>query len=156
MSSIRTIPGHWFRQLCAAFCGEHQRAREIAEHALALPLSPSALQWAYHSAIRFMGGDYEGAVQAAVSAGSSIPSVPGYKSAALLHMGDREAAATELQRYLDGCRARWVGEEPASDENIIRWFLSMFPIKRPEDWQRLRDGLVGAGAPVEGLAHHSW
>jgi DNA-binding SARP family transcriptional activator/TolB-like protein len=142
--------------MCLAFCGEHQRAREIAEHALALPLSPSALQWAYHSAIRFMGGDYEGAVQAAVSAGSSIPSVPGYKSAALLHMGDREAAVTELQRYLDGCRARWVGEEPASDENIIRWFLSMFPIKRPEDWRRLRDGLVGAGASVEGLAHHSW
>jgi hypothetical protein len=49
-----------------------------------------------------------------------------------------------------------VGEQPASDENITRWFLQMFPIKRPEDWARLCDGIAAAGAPVHGLAHHAW
>jgi hypothetical protein len=29
----------------------------------------------------------------------------------------------------------------------------MFPIKHSADWERLRDGLAGAGAPVCGLAH---
>jgi DNA-binding SARP family transcriptional activator/TolB-like protein len=142
--------------MCLAFCGEHQRAREIAEHALALPLSPSPLQWVYHSAIRFLGGDYEGAAQAGVFAGDFNPTVPGYRAAALFYLGDSAAGAAELRRYLDICRMRWGRERSATDADIVRWFLTMFPIKRPEDWQRLRDGLAGVGAPVEDLAHHVW
>jgi DNA-binding SARP family transcriptional activator/TolB-like protein len=142
--------------LCFAFCGQYEYAREIAEHALRLPLAPSPLQWAYHQAIRFMCGDYSGVIQAAEAGGDVTPSAPGYKVSALFHLGDPERAAAELQRFIDVIRARWVGQEPPSDANIIRWFLTMFPIKSAEDWQRLRDGMAGAGAPVEGLAHDEW
>jgi tetratricopeptide (TPR) repeat protein len=140
---------------CFAFCGAYSRAREIAEHTLRLPLTPSPLQWAYHVAIRFMLGDYEGTIGAAAAAGD-ISHVPGYKASALWHLGDRDRARLELERYMSLILERWVGNEPASDINIARWFLHMFPIKHPGDWQRLRDGLAGAGAPVEGLAHHQW
>jgi DNA-binding SARP family transcriptional activator len=141
---------------CFAACGQFQRATELAEHTLQLPLAPSPLQWSYHCAIRFIVGDYRECVRAAVAAGEVSLSALGYKVAALVHLGDRQTAATELQRYLQTVRNRWVGTEPASDTNITRWLLHMAPIKRPEDWQRLRDGVAGAGAPVEGLAHDQW
>ena len=137
---------------CFAVCGQQERAKEIAEHALRLPLAPSPLQWAYHVSIRFMLGDYEGVVQAALAAGG-VSYVPGYKASALFHLGDRAGAAAELQRYMNLVRSRWVGDQPPTDTNIMRWLLTMIPIKQPEDWQRVRDGLAGAGAPVEGLAH---
>jgi tetratricopeptide (TPR) repeat protein len=140
---------------CFAFCGQYDRARRIAEHALRLPLAPSPLQWAYHVVIRFMCGDYEGTVQAANAAGD-ITYVPGYKVSALFQLGDRGRAASENRYFLEGIRRRWVGAEPASDAEITRWFLTMFPIKEADDWERLRDGLAGAGAPVSGLAHEQW
>lgn len=140
---------------CFAICGEYARAQEIADHVLRLPLAPSPLQWAYHVSIRFMAGDYAGAVQAANAAGD-LSYVPGYKASALFHLGDRAGAAAELQRFIDITRKKWVGFDPPTDANITRWLLTMVPIRRAEDWQRVRDGLAGAGAPVEGLAHHQW
>jgi DNA-binding SARP family transcriptional activator/TolB-like protein len=134
--------------MCFAFCGATERARELAADALRLPLTPSPLQWAYHTAIRFLGGDYEGCVQAARLAGESMPTSPGYMVSALFHLGQTDAASVELQRFLGVIRGRWVGQEPASDANIARWFLHMFPIRQVVDWERLRNGLVGAGAPV--------
>jgi tetratricopeptide (TPR) repeat protein len=140
---------------CFAICGEYARAQEIADHVLRLPLAPSPLQWAYHVSIRFMAGDYPGAVEAANAAGD-LSYVPGYKASALFHLGDRAGAAAELQRFIDITRKKWVGVDPPTDANITRWLLTMVPIRRAEDWQRVRDGLAGAGAPVEGLAHHQW
>jgi len=140
---------------CFAVCGETGRAQEIAAHALQLPLAPSPLQWAYHVSIRFMACDYEGAVRAAMAAGD-VSYVPGYKAAALYHLGDRATATTELRRYTDLIRSRWVGEHPSTEANIMRWLLTMIPIKRPEDWRRVRDGLAGAGACVDGLTHDRW
>lgn len=140
---------------CLAVCGEYERANEMAQHALQLPLAPSSLQWAYHVSIRFMSGDYRGAIQAANAAGD-LSYVPAYKASALYHLGERTAAADEFKRFIDITRKRWVGTDPATDANITRWLLTMIPIRRPEDWQRVRDGLAGAGAPVQGLAHHQW
>jgi hypothetical protein len=100
--------------------------------------------------------DYEGAVHAANAAGDANLTALGYWAPALFHMGDREGAAVALNRFFEAVRRRWVGTEPASDANITRWFLHLAPIKRSDDWLRLRDGLAGAGAPVEGLAHDSW
>lgn len=141
---------------CFAFCGVFDRAREIAESALQLPLAPSPLQWAYHVAIRFMESDYAGCLAAAELAGDVNPNVPGYRAAALFHIGQREAARRALQHFFQVVRRRWVGAEPASEADITRWFLHMFPIRRLEDWTRLRDGLAGAGAPVARLNHHQW
>lgn len=142
---------------CLAFCGEYAKASESAEHALRLPLAPSPLQWSYHTAIRFMIGDYRRCIEAADAAGDTVnPNVPGWKVAALSHTDDRAAAKDELQRFFSLTRKRWVGKEPASDEVITRWLLHLFPIRRPDDWERFRDGLAEAGAPVGDFAHHQW
>jgi DNA-binding SARP family transcriptional activator/TolB-like protein len=138
---------------CLAFLGERQKAHALVDEAIALPVSPSPVQWSYCSSIRFLEGDYPGCISAAQSAGDANPNVPGYKAAALYHAGEPEAARDEFKRFCEVTRKRWVGDEPATDEAITRWFLTMFPIRQEQDWQRLRDGLAGAGAPVHGLAH---
>ena len=135
--------------MCSAFCGATERARELAEYALRLPLIPSPLQWAYHAAIRFIRGDDSGCVEAARLAGELMPTSRGYLAAALFHLGHKSAATEELRAFFRVFRARWVGQEPASDENITRWFLNIFPIRHAKDWERLRDGLAGAGAPIQ-------
>ena len=137
---------------CLAVCGEHDQAAKMAEHALQLPLTPSPLQWAYHVAIRFLAGDFRGAIRAADAAGD-FSYLAVYKVAALFHLGEHTAAADELQRYVKLIRARWSGTEPASDTNIARWLLTMIPIRRRGDWQLIRDGLAGAGAVVQGITH---
>jgi DNA-binding SARP family transcriptional activator/TolB-like protein len=143
---------------CYAFCGQHKEAADILDSTLRgnATFAPSALQWAYHTAVRFMIEDYEGCVAAADFAGDLNANVPGFKAAALWHLGRREQAATELNRFVTIVRDRWCMTEPATPAAITRWFLQLFPIAKPESWARLRDGIAGAGAPVHGLEHHQW
>jgi DNA-binding SARP family transcriptional activator len=142
---------------CLAFCAEYAKASEIAARVLQLPMAPSAMQWSYQTAIRFIVGDYAGCVDAAAAAGDHInPNVPAWRTAALYHLGDVKAAAAELEKFYELTRRRWTGQVPASEEMITRWLLQMFPIRRKDDWARLRDGLAGAGAPVGNMAHHAW
>ena len=143
---------------CYAFCGYDKEAAEIVDSMLErkATVAPSALQWAYHTAVRFMIGDYEGCVAAADFAGDLNPNVPGWKAAALYHLGHKEKAAAELEHFYTVARTRWSVQEPATPAAMTRWFLHLFPIARPESWERLRAGIAGAGAPTDGLFHHQW
>jgi DNA-binding SARP family transcriptional activator/TolB-like protein len=143
---------------CYAFCGHNKQATDILDSMLRqnAAIAPNALQWAYHTAVRFMTADYETCVTAADFAGDLNSNVPGFKAAALYHLGREEQAAAELDRFFAIVRSRWCVEEPATPAAITRWFLQLFPIAKPENWERLRDGMAGAGAPVDGLVHHQW
>lgn len=141
---------------CYAFCGYDKEAAEIVDAMLQRKATIVPLQWAYHTAVRFMIGDYEGCVAAADFAGDLNPNVPGWKTAALYHLGRKEQAAAELERFFAVVRARWSVQEAATPAAMARWLLHLFPIARPESWERLRAGLAGAGAPTDGLSHHQW
>jgi DNA-binding SARP family transcriptional activator len=142
---------------CYAFCGRIREALDVIDGMQRnTSLALSRLQWAYHTAIRFMAGDYEGCATAADFAGDLNPNVPGFRAAALYHLGQQNAARAELSRFFAVARQRWSTQEPATPESITRWFLYMFPIAQAEKWACLRDGIAGAGAPVDGLAHHQW
>jgi DNA-binding SARP family transcriptional activator len=142
--------------MCFAFCGNKQVAQEMARRVLELPISPSPLQWWYHAAIRFLCADYSGCVLAADLAQDASPNVAGFKVAALSHLGCCEAAARELNLFLERTRSRWFGQNAPSDEQIVLWFLHLFPIRNAHDWLRLRDGLAGAGAPVGAIEQNQW
>lgn len=143
---------------CYAFCGRNKEAIDIIDTARRRnsSVAPSALQWAYQVAIRFMVGDYENCVTAADLAGDLNPNVPGFKTAALYHLGRKDQARAELERFFAMLAGRWSVDEPATPATMTRWFLQMFPISTPQAWERLRDGISGAGAPVSGLAYHEW
>jgi DNA-binding SARP family transcriptional activator len=143
---------------CYAFCGRHKEAVDIIDSTMRQnsAVAPGPLQWAYHTAIRFMAEDFAGCVSAADFAGDLNANVPGFKTAALYHLGRKDEARAELARFFSILRSRWTVDVPATPAAMTRWFLQLFPIAHPESWERLRDGIAGAGAPVEGLAHNQW
>jgi class 3 adenylate cyclase/DNA-binding SARP family transcriptional activator len=124
-----------------AFMGRIDLARKLLDHATALtPLLP-AYQWSHIAIIRFLSGDYAGAVEAADRSQNVIIDTPGWKAAALgklERVEEREAALEQLVRAVN---AAWAGPPNPSRENIIAWFLGAFPIRHDGDRQNLAGSL---------------
>jgi len=144
----------WTLVSCAhyhAFCGSMEKARLQAGQSLSLSLAPSNLEWSYHGIIRFLCGDYTGAVEACDRARDITKTLPAWRAAALFHLGEKETAREAANRFLNGIRSFWVGSSAPTDETITRWALQAHPISVRTRWETLRDGLRGAGLPVGGI-----
>jgi DNA-binding SARP family transcriptional activator/TolB-like protein len=137
------------------FCGSTEQARLRADQSLALSPVPSSLEWGYHGIIRFLCGDYAGALEAFGRAQGIIKTLPAFRAAALFHLGEPVMAGEEAQRFLNGIRSFWVGSSAPTDETVTRWLLQAHPISTRSRWEALRDGLRGAGLPVEGVTQLS-
>ena len=131
-----------------AFCDEIDLAHRLAEQALDVGLGASRLHWGYQTCVRFLEEDYERAIESADLAQDMMLGLPAWKAAALYHLGRQAEARKEGARFLDLVRSRWEGSEPPTDSNIMQWFMHLYPIRRRHQWERLRDGLAGAGVPV--------
>jgi tetratricopeptide (TPR) repeat protein len=140
---------------CCVFCGSIEQARLRAEQSLALSPAPSYLGWGYHGIIRVLCGEYAGALEAIDRAEGVIKTLPAWRAAALFHLGQSDTAREEAQRFLNGIRSFWVGSSAPTDEAVVRWALQAHPISVSARWEVLRDGLRGAGLPVEGIAQLS-
>jgi transcriptional regulator with XRE-family HTH domain len=148
----------WILLSCAhycAFCGSIEQARLRAEQSLALSPIPSHLEWAYHAIIRFLCGDYAGALDAFSRAQWVAKTLPAWRAAALFYLGEPVTAREEAQRFLNGIRLFWVGSSAPTDKTVARWVLQSHPIGVRKRWEILRDGLRGAGLPVEGITQLS-
>jgi DNA-binding SARP family transcriptional activator len=148
----------WTLLSCAqysAFCGSIEQAWLRADQSLALSPAPSYLEWGYHCAIRFLCGDYAGSLTAFDRAHNAIHILPAWRAAALFHLGQPALAREEAQRFLNGIRSFWVGLSAPTDEAVVRWALQAHPISVRARWEALRDGLRGAGLPVEGIVQLS-
>ena len=148
----------WTLLSCAhydAFCGSSEQARRRADMSLSLSPLPSYLEWSYHGIIRFMCGDYAGAVEACDRASNVVKILPAWRAAALFHLGRASMAREEADRFLNGIRSFWVGPEPPTDDALARWVLQAHPISMRSRWEALRDGLGGAGLPVDGIVQLS-
>jgi DNA-binding SARP family transcriptional activator len=139
-----------------AYCGALERARRSADQALELSLIPSPSHWAYQVGTRFLCGDYDGCINAAERAAGNTVNLSGWKASALYHVGRRDEAVEETRQFIQRMQSQWFGSEPPTQQAVTRWFLHLFPIKEQEGWERLRDGLAGAGAPVAAIRHHEW
>lgn len=139
-----------------AFCGRFDRAAALASEAFELSLAPSAILWGYRTIIQFLCGNYSEALDAAERANDIIKTLPAWKAAALYHLGRREESIREAERFHNSVRSAWFGTSPPTDSAVARWLLHAHPIRRSEDWERLRDGIHGAGVPVDGIRHHDW
>jgi DNA-binding SARP family transcriptional activator/TolB-like protein len=145
----------WTLLSCArycAFCGSIEQAQLRASQSLALSLAPSNLEWAYHGTIRFLCGDYAGALAACDRAHSATHLLPAWRAAALFRLGEPVMAQEEAQRLLNGIRSFWVGSSAPTDEAVVCWALQAHPINIRSRWETLRDGLHGAGLPVGDIA----
>jgi DNA-binding SARP family transcriptional activator/TolB-like protein len=138
-----------------AFCGSIEQAWLRAGQSLALSPAPSTLEWGYHGIIRVLCGDYAGALEAIDRAEGVIKTLPAWRAAGLYYLGEQDAAKEQAQRFLNGIRSFWVGSDAPTDETIVRWLLQAHPINKRSRWEVLRNGLRGAGLPVEGIVQLS-
>jgi hypothetical protein len=138
-----------------AFCGSIEQARLRADQSLAVSLAPSYLEWAYHTTIRFLCGDYAGVLEASDRAHDVIRILPAWRTAALFYLGQPAKAREEAERFVNGIRSFWAGSSVPTDEAVVRWALQAHPISVSARWEALRDGLRGAGLPVEGIVQLS-
>lgn len=139
-----------------AFCGRFDRAKELASEASELSLAPTPHHLGYQAVIHFLCGNYLGALEATAHKNYITVIIPAWKAAALHHLGRHEESAREAELFLDGTRSAWFGKEPPTDIAIVRWLLHAYPIRYREDWERLRDGVFGAGLPVTGIEHNDF
>ncbi len=95
--------------LLLAFCGNPDRAVELAKQALDFAVAPTPTHWAYQVDIEFLRGNYQAAIEAAERAQDVLWGVPAWRAAALAHLGQIHAAAAEAQRFLARIRANWHG-----------------------------------------------
>ncbi|TIL65297.1 MAG: hypothetical protein E5Y77_22055 [Mesorhizobium sp.] len=127
-----------------AFTGRIEGARELARLALSLTPFVTPFQWEYLTGIRFIIGDYSGAVAAANMGAGSMHDTLMWKAAALALMGREDEARRAADEFLAGARAQWTGEPPG-DREIVEWVRCGPPIKETETRRRLEDGLKQAG-----------
>lgn len=139
-----------------AFTARPDKARQLVRHALNLAPHPSVTQWVYASTIFYATGDYRDSVMASERSGDAIWSNVAWRAAARFQLGEREPAREEMRRFFDGLRRQWEGEHPATEANMTRWLLHLYSIEHEETWERLRAGLAGAGAPVDGTRHGTY
>ncbi len=131
-----------------AFTGRTERASELARLALGFTPFITPFQWEYLTGIRFILGDYPGAVAAATKGANSMHDTFMWKASALALMGQEEEARRTANEFLAGVRAQWTGEPP-EDPEIVDWILCGPPIKERDTRKRLTDGLRLAGLPLD-------
>ena len=139
-----------------SFSGNHDQAAALAAQSLEMTLLPSQTHWGYQVTIAYLRGDEAATLDACDRAQDVIRTLPAWRAAALARLGRTAEAAQAAERYLRGIRAGWFAEAAPGDAEMVRWLLHLYPIRRAEEWTRLRDGLAAAGLPTEGARHGDW
>lgn len=130
--------------LGAAFGGDQARADTLAGRVLEERWTHAPSVWGYHATIRFLGGDYDGCVEAAANAGDSILNIPGWEAAAHFRRGRAGQAAAAWARFEAAARAHWAGEGEPTTERLLDWLKRSFPIRSHQTLKLLRENATGA------------
>ena len=139
-----------------AFTAKAEKARDLVGHSTRLVANPTPMHWVYVSTASYLNGDYNESISASRKSGDAVWSNVAWRAAALAQLGQVAKARAELRRFVDVLQPQWKGEEPASEQNMFRWLLHLYPIQYKAEWERLRAGLASAGAPVHGISHGVW
>ncbi|MEP2717126.1 BTAD domain-containing putative transcriptional regulator [Pseudophaeobacter sp.] len=135
------------RMSCAlgyGFLGDVKLAVEIAENAQELARSLPPFLWGYLLNIYYLDNQLDKAIRAGALAGHSITNLQGWQAAALWELGDTEAAGLAGREFAQCVRDSWSAETPASDTEIVNWFIQCFPLRQVAQSNRLRQGVAAA------------
>jgi DNA-binding SARP family transcriptional activator len=131
-----------------AYCGNVTAAKALVQRSLGLGLPPSTYHFAYQAVVSFLANDWPNSVRAHDASGNVLPDGLGWRAAALHWLGQKSEAREAARAFLDQVRQKWAGSDEPTDLRIATWFLHAFPIRDRAAWERLRDGIAGAGVPV--------
>lgn len=127
-----------------AFLGDRDRAGTLADRFNREGWTTSQSNWGYHANIRFLAGDLRGCVEASDSAGDGIINLPAWAAAAHALIGDETKAIECWTRFEAAARTHWSLETVPTTQDILNWFLSLFPIREQADRDRLAQGATRA------------
>jgi DNA-binding SARP family transcriptional activator len=139
-----------------AFCGRFSEASELSCLALDRALQPSRTHWGYQVSVAYLSGDYEGAVWASDLAMDTIKTLPAWRAAALYRLGRQDEARENAARFLATIRGAWCADGLPTEEAIMTWLLHLYPMRHRAEWERLREGLHGAGLALGTTQHGDW
>lgn len=109
--------------------------------------APPWSYWGFEANLRFLAGDYAGAVDSADRSGEIMLSIAGWKSAAMGMAGDPRAPA-EAEDFLARITDGWTTGPAPQPAEAIDWYVAIFPFARPAQRDHLREGLRRAGLPA--------
>ncbi|WP_417519777.1 BTAD domain-containing putative transcriptional regulator [Minwuia sp.] len=127
------------------FCGDHERAAQLAERALNMGLVASPLQWSYNVVIWFTCGDDQKAIKAFERSNGGFFGVEAWHTAALVRAGRSDEARQQYAQLIENIQARWTGPEPPTSDEAERWITQCFPIGDPATKSRFLEALSVAG-----------
>ncbi len=128
-----------------AFCEAPERARTLIDYLDRLGLALEPFHWSYLAAASFLMGNYDACILQSERAREISCDVPAWHAAALALSGRQDEARAVAGRFLALTRAQWTLPGTPSEAEVLGWILSCFPIRSPERWARLREGLQLAG-----------
>ncbi|WJS83861.1 BTAD domain-containing putative transcriptional regulator [Paracoccus sp. TOH] len=129
-----------------AFAGDLGKAADLAAETRRHAEVMEPFHQIYLAAVDYLCGDYAATARQCENRGGLMPTVGGWHSAALWRLGETEAAARRFDAYLADLRGQWHGQAEATDAQRLDWFLSVFPLRREEWRQELRETLEQASA----------
>lgn len=129
-----------------AFAGDLAKAGTLAAEARSHAEVMEPFHQIYLAAVDYLRGDHASTATQCEGRGALMPTVGGWHSAALWKLGRPEAAARRYHAYLAELRRQWHGPPQASDAELLDWFLSVFPLRREEWRQDLRQTLEQVAA----------
>lgn len=134
-----------------AFSGRTEIAATLSETALELAVTPIPMVWAYVGCVRYILGDYEGCVIAAVQAEDNVLVMTTWKIGALSKLGRRDEAVKATAELFGRIAAVWRGNTEPTSPNIINWLVQCFPIRYTAITEDLRRELTIAAAALPGV-----
>lgn len=131
--------------LGAAFSGELVLANDLARNFVSDGQSADRWLWGYYANIRFLTGDDDGCIEAALMCEDAIMNMQGWLAVAYWLKGDHDSAIAAWGRFIDIAERHWSGIAPPSPESILEWFLNAFPIRMGDARARLSSGARAVG-----------
>ena len=96
--------------------------------------------------LHYLRGEYDTALAyLKLGEARNPPQALALLAATLAQLGRTDEARKVTARVMEAFRARWSGPQAFTPERAAAWFLDEFPMRRPEDVERLVVGLRAAG-----------
>jgi tetratricopeptide (TPR) repeat protein len=132
--------------LASAFMGSHRQARQLCDRAFDICAIREPYFFGYRATIAFLACDYEDCLRSIEQVPDIFPDIAGWAAASHALLGHKVEAAQCAGRFVANMRERWAGQKPVSDRTLVKWFKTIFPLRRERDRKLLATGMDRAVA----------